>query len=372
MRNGLLLGVVLIALVAGPATGVTPQTIEQEKHCSFPLELVDATGTTVTIEEEPTRVVTLSPSAAQTMWEIGAKEKVVGVTKYATYLDGAASKKIISGGGKTINVEEVVSLDPDLVIAPHVVSTDTVAKLRSVGVTVFYVREAETIEAIYQKTLLVGRLTGACEGARRTVEWMKSELAIVDRALEGEPRANAFYGFFGWTAGNGTFIDTILERAGANNVAAAAGIEGFSEFNPEILINRSIDWIIRNSDDPTVPTTAAFNSTTAVETGQIIVLNANYISQPAPRVVYAIVNITKAIYPESYAAATAAVDQNQPTPTETVTTETTSGGTDTASTPTAGTTSETSPTTGTGPGFSHGSVVIALACVLFLGLRWKN
>jgi iron complex transport system substrate-binding protein len=83
----ILISLLLLATVTVPPSATA--TAPQKSGCSFPVSKVDATGTTVSLNKEPERVVTLSPSAAQIMWEIGAKEKVVGVTQYASYLKGA-------------------------------------------------------------------------------------------------------------------------------------------------------------------------------------------------------------------------------------------------------------------------------------------
>ncbi|MFB6078001.1 MAG: cobalamin ABC transporter substrate-binding protein, partial [Halarchaeum sp.] len=99
---GLLL--VLALVVAGgaaPAAATAPAATADEgaaaTTCAFPVTVTDATGANVTVADEPGRIVTLNPSAAQTAWEIGAKPKVVGVSQYASYLDGASERANVSG-----------------------------------------------------------------------------------------------------------------------------------------------------------------------------------------------------------------------------------------------------------------------------------
>jgi hypothetical protein len=81
--------------------------------------MTDATGEEITLQERPERVTTTNPSAAQTMWEIGAKEKVVGLTKYAAYLEGAETRTNVSGAEQIVSLERVVALEPDLVRGEH-------------------------------------------------------------------------------------------------------------------------------------------------------------------------------------------------------------------------------------------------------------
>jgi iron complex transport system substrate-binding protein len=354
MQRVALLTVAVLAVALVPAT-TGAQTAEG--GCSFPVERTDATGTEVRVAAEPTRVVTLNPSAAQTMWEIGAREKVVGVTKHASNLDGAASKANISGNGATVSNEEVVGLEPDLVLAPNTIGNDTVETLRGAGATVYRFREAESIDDIERKTRIIGELTGECAGAAETVEWMESRLETVDRAVSGADRPDVIYAFYSYTSGADTFIHTLIERAGGNNVAADAGVEGYQPINPEIVVSENPQWIVLNDDWDEVPNTDAYNSTAAVREDRIVVINKNHLNRPAPRVVHAVTAMAGAFHPEAYEAANATAT-TEPTVTETVT----ESATDTPSATTAG---------GSGPGFGVAAALLAPLLGLVLARLYR-
>jgi len=357
MHRVVLLAVVVLAAAFVPAVAGA-QTAED---CSFPVERTDVTGTEVRVTEEPTRVVTLNPSAAQTMWEIGAEEKVTGVTKFASNLDGAAAKTNISGAGQTINNEEVVGLGPDLVLAPNTVSNDTVGTLREAGLTVYRFREAESIDDIKRKTRIIGELTGECAGATETIEWMESRLATVDRAVEGTDQPDAIYVFYSYTSGQNTFIHTLIERAGGNNIAADADIDGYKPVNQEVIINRNPEWILLNDDWDEVPKTAAYNSTTAVQEDNVLVINKNHLNRPAPRVVYALTTMAETFHPEAYAAANTTETTTGATSTATATEDTTAGATTESSDQTPATPESTA---GDGsPGFGPAAVLLGLAAL---------
>lgn len=360
MYRPVLLAVVVLTAAFAPAVAGA-QTAEGD--CSFPVERTDVTGTEVRVTEEPTRVVTLNPSAAQTMWEIGAQEKVTGVTKYASNLDGAAEKTNISGAGQTINNEEVVGLEPDLVLAPNTVSNDTVGTLREAGLTVYRFQEAESIDDIKRKTAIIGELTGECAGATETVKWMESRLATVDQAVEGTDRPDAIYVFFSYTSGQNTFIHTLIERAGGNNIAADADIDGYKPVNQEVVINRNPEWILLNSDWDEVPKTAAYNSTTAVQEDNVLVINKNQLNRPAPRVVYALTAMAETFHPEAYAAAnTTDTTTAMSTATEDTTAETTADPSEQTPTTAEQTPATAEQTAGGGsPGFGLVAALLALA-----------
>jgi len=306
--------VVLASVVSVAAVG----GVAGAEHCSFPVSMEDTTGTEVTVEEEPDRVVTLAPSAAQTMWEIGAEGKVVGVSKFASYLEGASEKRNVSGGETAVVAEKVVNATPDLVLAPNVIRNDTIDQLRGAGITVYRFEEATSIEGVYEKVELLGRLTGECDGAEETVGEMQDRIATVERAVEGQERPDVLYTFFGFTAGSETFVHEIVETAGGNNIAADANISSYREISAEVVVDRDPDWIVLNSDNPVPPAGAAYENTTALEENQTVVVRAEHISQPAPRIVRAITKLAQAFHPEAYAAANATPTATA-TPTEAAT-----------------------------------------------------
>jgi iron complex transport system substrate-binding protein len=349
MTSRLAVTVALVVVVAvAPATALA----QSDGSCSFPVEQTDATGETVRVAEEPESVVTLNPSAAQAMFEIGAWDKMIGATRHAANLEGFEDIENVSGAGETINNEAVVGLEPDLVLAPNTVQNDTVSTLRSANLTIYRFREARSIDDVKAKTRLIGRLTGECEGAQATVEWMDERLAVVDEATADADRPTAIYVFFGYTAGEETFISELIERAGATNGAAAAGIRSYKPINEEVLVSQDPDWLILNTDSPDVPDGAGYNSTTAVREDQIVVVDTNYLNRPGPRVVYAVEEMVKAFHPEAYAEANA---------TETPTAELT---TPAPSTPTN---TDTPTTEGSdGPGFGPVVALVALVAASLL------
>jgi iron complex transport system substrate-binding protein len=357
---------------AGPVSGATDAEEAQESTCSFPVEVTDATGTTVRIESEPKRIVTLGPSAAQTMWEIGGREKVVGVSQYASYLEGAETRTNVSGAGEAFaNVETVVGLEPDLVLAPNIIPEETVEKLRSAGLTVYRFDQATSIQFVVEKTRLTGNLTGECAGADRVADRMESELRTVRRAVEGERRPKAIYVFFGFTAGEGTFIDELITTAGGRNVAAESGITGYKEISPETVVQQDPEWIVLNEDQPTVPETDAYNATTAVQEGNTVVLDRNYLSQPAPRIMQPLRKLARTFHPEAYAAANA---MGTPTP-ETRAESPTAGSPTTTETATGqtATTPESPGATGTdSPGLGFGVVVATLLLWSLVLVRYAD
>jgi iron complex transport system substrate-binding protein len=350
--------------------------------CEYPFTSEDATGTEVTVEAEAQRVVTLAPSAAQTMWELNASEKVVGLSDNALYLEGADQKEIAVEGLNVQN-EVVIGLEPDVVLAPDVVGNDTVTALRDAGLTVYKFEPAGNFSGIYEKTRLIGQLTGECEEADAVATDMRTRVDAIRQALDDEDRPGALYSFFGYTAAEGTFIDAIITTAGLRNLPAEMGLSGYKQLNDEIIANNSedIEWLVLNSDPTSHPSGGVYNETTAVQQNQTVVVNVHYLNQPAPRTVRALETLVQRVHPEAYEEAQAIVaatptptptttaspapGAGEPTPTDepaTTTVAMTDGGTTMADT-------DASTTSGNGPGFS---VVVALLAVLATALLGRR
>lgn len=308
-----------LVLVTTGAVGVMGSATAQSEttDCSFPLEVTDATGDTVIIEAPPERVVTLAPSAAQTMWEIGAQEQVVGISDRGTYLEGTDDKTIVSGEEGFVSTEKVINQTPDLVLAPDIISDDKVSQLREAGLTVYNFEAATSMKEVVEKTRLTGQLTNNCEGANARADEMENSLEIVRGAVEGEERPTVLYLLGGeFTAGSGTFINGVIETAGGTNIAAEAGIEGYARISREVVANESPEYIIVSNEAPEiVPNAPAYNNTDAVQNDQIITVNANYLNQPAPQTIQVVEDFASEWHPDAYESAAESLSEDTTTTT---------------------------------------------------------
>ncbi len=302
------------AAVAAPTGTDAPASVDgaaaAQEDCSFPVTLTDAKGHEITLEERPESVVTLQPSAAQTMWEIGAQGQVTGlpISQYTDYLEGREGKTDISqDDGVSVSIETTVATQADLVLAPNSTRDSTISQLREVGMPVYEFRMAESIEDIYEKTNTTGRLTGNCEGAAEAVSEMRTDIEVVQAAVSGEERGTVYYQMTGgFTAGEGTFINRIIELGGGENIAVGANVTGYDQLSNEIIVAQDPEWILVQ-EQYGLQGTEALSETTAVQEDQIIEVNANYLNQPGPRVVIPISQVAQSIHPEAYAEANASV-----------------------------------------------------------------
>src|SRR5690625_1547097 len=112
----------------------------EETVSNFPLEITDSTGNTVTLEEEPETIISVMPSNTEVLFALGLGDKVIAVTENDTYPEEVKEKDTV--GDFNINVEKIISLNPDLVVA-HASSVhsslDAYEQVMDAGINVYFV-----------------------------------------------------------------------------------------------------------------------------------------------------------------------------------------------------------------------------------------
>lgn len=308
------IGVVVVLLILTSVGGGVAPVVTASETCSYPVTATDATGTEVTLDAPPTRIVSLNPSVAQTLWEIGAAEKVVGVSQFADFLPGASNlTTVTSGYPATVQVETVIDLDPDLVLAPNTIDNESVSRLRKANITIFRFPAAFSVEDVYTKTERIGMLVGACDGAKETVTWMKSEIDLVEAAVEEQDRPPVLYPMGdGFAPGPNTFIGAMINASGGDNIVANANTtRPYPQLSGEFVVAQDPQWLILAASPDQMdaqpreiaPNSPALRNTTAWEKGNFVVVNRNNISQPAPRIVYPVRKMVQSFHPDAYATA---------------------------------------------------------------------
>jgi iron complex transport system substrate-binding protein len=341
-----------LAVAAVPAAGAT---LQDGADCGFPYTAQDATDTEVTVEEEPARIVVLQASAAQTVWGLEADDRVVGapVNPTTSYLDGIEDKQdVLQDDQFTVNQEAVVDLEADVVLAPNVIPDETVASLRDANQTVYKFGFGTSLAFIAGKTAETGRLIGTCDAAARTNQEFNATIEDVEAGTAAYDSPRVMYFTDNFTAGGGTFIDSLITTAGGTNVAAENGVQGYGQINDEALLEWNPEVIVVSGVEVGVPDTPAYQEAYAVQHDQVVTVDANVVSQPGPRVVVAL---------QTMAAAFARADlEGETTPTPTPTATATDGGEPTATTGT---------TEGDGAGFGVAVALVALSSVALLARR---
>ena len=298
-----------VALLAGgcSARRPAPGPPARDLTAGFPVSLTDAQGYLVRVEARPERIVSTAPTATEILFAIGAGDRVVAVTDQCNFPPEAARLPHV-GGWFTPSAERALGANPDLVIGSRGNPREFLDHLRRSGCPVFTI-DPKTLEDIYAAIRDIGAITGAAEGAQRVIEEMKARLAAVEEKVgdvpeQGRPTAFLFLQLSPvWTAGSKTFQDDAIRAAGGRNVAATK--EGFAPFSTESLMAADPDFLLLSTmdGDPErmkreLLANPALKRLSAAREGRIVVLEADPIMRPGPRIVEAVEALARAFYPD--------------------------------------------------------------------------
>ncbi|MEK7353753.1 MAG: ABC transporter substrate-binding protein, partial [Chloroflexota bacterium] len=199
-------------------TPVIPPAVAPSPAAQFPMEITDQLGRVVTLKKMPQRIVSIAPSNTEILFALGLGDRVVGVDQYSNYPAAAATKAIV-GGYSTANVEKIVALSPDLVLATSIHQPKVIPVLESLGYTVVAL-DPKTVDAVLDAIALVGKITGKQAEAAEVVTGLSTRIkAVTDKtaSLTNAQRPRVFYVV--WydplmSSGNGTFQADLIQKAG--------------------------------------------------------------------------------------------------------------------------------------------------------------
>jgi len=274
------------------------------------LTFTDGLGREVTLNEFPQRIVSLAPSNTEILFAIGAGDQVVGRDELSDFPEEA---KAVTNNGSTfdaLNTELIVSLNPDLVLAAEINTPEQVKQLEDLGLTVYYLKNPTTLEEMYGNLELLAQMTGHQEETAALVESLKARVAAVDEKIA--PLSSRFSVFYEldatdpskpFTAGKGTFITQLIERAGGYNIAG--DLEGYPQLSLEQVVAADPAFIILgNARYGMTPESIAqrpgWENLSAVKNGQIFPFNDDLVSRPGPRLVDALEELAKLLRPELF------------------------------------------------------------------------
>ncbi len=293
-----------LAPTSAPATPLPPTATP----AAFPQTQRDALDREVTIAARPVRIVSLAPSVTESLFAIGAGAQVVGRTEFCNYPPEATSLPTIGGfSARSISIEAILALEPDLVMAGTRSQKDVVATLADAGLTVYTLAPA-TLADIQAGLLTLGEITGNVDGAEAVVADMQARIQAVTEktnTLTAEARVRVYYEVANepfTTATQATVIGELLALAGANNIFGE--LEGtYPEVSGEQIATLDPQAILGPSsraEQLTADAMAArsgWATISAVQTGAVYVVDSDLISRPGPRVVDALEAIAALLYP---------------------------------------------------------------------------
>lgn len=301
----------VFGLIAGCST-TNHQSEPLKKQTSttqaFPVSIHDASNKTVTINKEPKRIVSLMPSNTEIVYALGLGKKVVGVTTNDTYPKEV--KNIEKVGNMNVNVEKVISLNPDLVLAHASAmqgSEDALKQIEDAKIPVVTVNDAQSFAGVYQSIRMIGKATGTQKKATSLIKKMKSDLhGVKEKAknISKDKEKSVFVEVSSapsiYTTGKNTFMDEMLKTIHAKN--AASQQKGWVQMTDEAIVKLNPDVII-TTDGATlkdVKKRSGWKELKAVKNKQVYAVDPDLVNRPGPRLIEGVKEIAKSVYPETF------------------------------------------------------------------------
>jgi iron complex transport system substrate-binding protein len=304
VRNCLLVLLSLLVL-GGIGCGSSPAG-----KTDSPIQITDQLGRTVGLAGTPESIISLAPSNTEILFALGLTDKLVAVTDYCNYPPEAEEKASI-GGFSTPNIEEIVALSPDLVVATSIHQNQIIPNLEQRGITVFALAP-ETLDETLESINLIGKITGKEEEASGLVSEMRERIkAITDKtgSLPGTQQPTVLY--IVWhdplmTAGSGTLHDELFRTVGGRNMAG--DLTGYADISLEAVIDANPQVMIAGVGMGTgadAPFQFALNeprlkNIDARLNNRVYAIDVDLIGRAGPRIVDALEQLAGFIHPELF------------------------------------------------------------------------
>jgi iron complex transport system substrate-binding protein len=254
--------------------------------------LVAAEAATPKQSATPRRIISLSPTATESLFAIGAGSQVIAVDDQSTYPKQAPQTKL---SGFTPNVEAIASYKPDLVVASYDPGGLREA-LGRLGIRVLFQDAAKTLPESYAQILELGKTTGHADRSRKVVTGIKTQIARLVASAKNRGRGLGVYHELDptlYSATSKTFIGRIYAMFGLRNIADAADSTGggYPQLSAEYVVSQNPDVIVLadtaccGQNARTVSARPGWDRIRAVRTGEIVRIDDSIASRWGPRVV---------------------------------------------------------------------------------------
>ncbi len=273
------------------------------------ITVTDQMGREVVIDGIPQSIVSLSPSNTEIAFALGLAERIVGVTEYCNYPPEAQEKEII-GGFATPNIERIVELEPDLVLA-STIHEEAVTRFEALGIPVLVIESASLAELL-DNISLIAELTGATGKGDVLTASMQSRISAVERQVASIPEADrvrVYYEVYSdplMSAGRPAFINEIISLAGGINIFADLD-ESYPQISAEVVAERQPHVILFPDYHGTAELVLesmvnrpGWSAIPAVTARKVFSASDDVFARPGPRVVEAVEEAARLFYPDLF------------------------------------------------------------------------
>ena len=292
-----------------PAATATVELTSVPTDVPEPITLTDGLDQKIVLLKPAQKIISLSPSTTEILFAIGAGELVIGRDSNSIFPEEALAILDLGGMWDGVPAEDILALEPDLVVAAAIIPPDNIQQLRDLGLTVYWQANPVDFEALYNNMLDFALMTGTLEDTEYLIDSLQDRVSTIDDALIGiENIPLVFYELDAtdptnpWTTGAGTFISYIIQQAKGKNLGDVL-VGDWAQISSEELLVQNPDLILLADAmyGVTVESVSArpgWDEIKAVVDGQLYPFDPNILSVPGPRLVDGLEAVAKILHPQ--------------------------------------------------------------------------
>lgn len=260
-------------------------------------------------QDAPARIVSMAPSATETIYAAGGGHRLVGLTRFCVYPDELMHLPRI-GGLTDTNYEYLFRLQPDLAVIQkeHHAAPERLDQLGIAHLSI----DTSSIAEIYESIVQLGDILQTSESAQTAVAGLQSQVSLIVSQTKGAPQRRVLISVSRdsgsgrlsdvYIAGSNTIYNEILSLIGAVNVYSGQleypklSVEGIIRLNPDVIIDLQASTQL--AEEKILADWHLLGDVSAVQEGEVYILDSDYVTIPGPRFIHLMKDIAKAIYPK--------------------------------------------------------------------------
>lgn len=292
----------LLTACAAGGSAAEKAADSSKDSAGYPVVVADSDGNRLEIGKKPERIVSMAPSITELFYKMNLEEYLVGRTDYCDYPKEASTISSV-GTLTTPDIEKIVSLEPDLVIASTHFSEESQKQLEDIGVPILVMQDQNNMEDVYTLIETVGTIFHEEDQAGNIIKEMKASIEETTRAVEGFAPPSVYYvvgfGEYGdYTAGGDTFVGQLISLAGGDNIAK--DMEGWS-YTLESLIEKDPDIIILPEEmREEFLASDNYKEISAVKNGKVYGVDKSILERPGYRNSQGVRVLAEILHPDAF------------------------------------------------------------------------
>ncbi len=253
------------------------------------------------LSKPPQRIVSLGPSLTEELYLLGVEDKIVGVTIYCNRPKEAQDKEKV-GTAIKVDVEKIISLRPDMVLATPLSDHIQMEKIKSLGIKVVTFPSCRSFSEICKQFLELGKIVGKEQKAKEIIGAAKDKVELVNKKVKDLSRPKVFVQIGAkplYTVTEDSFIQDLITLAGGINIAHRAKIGFYSREevirqNPDVIIIVTMGIV----GEQEKKAWERFNTLKAVKDKRIYIIDSYKMCSPTPLAfAEALEEITRFLHP---------------------------------------------------------------------------